>query len=169
MPNPPSDSELPAIRRVVTGHDESGSAIFESIEHIVPEPIAEGGASFATLWSTDRLPADNNDPTDGRARVFGLMPEHGSVIRIVDTLPGGSSPMHRTHSLDFGIVIYGQIELQLDSGTTQILGPGDVIIQRGTNHLWRNPSQDVPCRIAFVMIDALPYQHKGKALPEMMV
>lgn len=161
-----SDSGLPLVQRVVTGHDEQGRAVFLSEDHSPTRTIASGDAAFLLLWTTPTVPADNNDPTDGRARDAGLTLDRGSVIRIVDMLPGGASPLHRTHSIDYGIVISGEVELELDSGEKKTIGPGGVIIQRGTNHLWRNRS-DQPCRIAFVLIEAEPYRHNGVPLAEL--
>ncbi len=110
------------------------------------------------------MPADNNDPVDGREREAGLTLKQGSVIRIVDMLPGGESPMHRTNSLDYGIVISGAVELELDDGNKTVLRAGDICIQRGTIHLWRTVG-DQPCRIVFVLTEALPYEHEGEPLP----
>lgn len=73
--------------------------------------------------------------------------------------------MHRTNSIDYGIVLEGEVELELDDGAKRTIGQGGIIIQRGTNHLWRNTS-DKPCRIAFVLIEAPAYQHNGQPLPE---
>jgi quercetin dioxygenase-like cupin family protein len=81
-------------------------------------------------------------------------------------LPGGSSPMHRSHSIDYGIILSGQLELDLDGGETIALNPGDIVVQRGTNHLWRNPSPTEPCRIAFILIEAKPVVIDGTEIPE---
>ncbi len=99
------------IRRVVTGHDANGRARFRSDEQFALKQIASGDADFALLWTTATVPADNNDETDGRERDAGLTLNQGSVIRVVDMLPGGTSPMHRTNSIDYGIVLSGQLEL----------------------------------------------------------
>ena len=72
--------------------------------------------------------------------------------------------MHRTNSIDYGIVLEGEVELELDEGVKRTVRQGGVVVQRGTNHLWRNAT-DKPCRIAFVLIDAPPYVHDGKPLP----
>jgi quercetin dioxygenase-like cupin family protein len=82
-------------------------------------------------------------------------------------LPGKSSPMHRTNSLDYGIVISGQLELELDDGVKTLLGPGDIVIQRGTMHLWRNPSDSENCRIVFVLTEATAVEVDGEPLPEL--
>ena len=112
------------------------------------------------------MPADNNDETDGRERDAGLTLHRGSVLRIVDMLPGGASPMHRSNSIDYGIVISGEVELEVDGAATKLLGPGAIVVQRGTMHLWRNRSTTETCRIAFVLIEALAYRHAGEPLPE---
>jgi quercetin dioxygenase-like cupin family protein len=80
-------------------------------------------------------------------------------------LPGKASPMHRTNSIDYGIVLQGEIQLELDDGAHKTVGQGGIIIQRGTNHLWRNVS-DTVCRIAFILIEAPAYLHNGIALEE---
>jgi quercetin dioxygenase-like cupin family protein len=86
-----------------------------------------------------------------------------AVRRIVDMPPGRRSPMHRTSSLDYGIVISGEVHLELDEGRTVKLVAGDVVVQRGTIHAWDNRSSDF-ARMAFVLISAAPYLHDGKEL-----
>jgi quercetin dioxygenase-like cupin family protein len=158
---------LAAYRRVVTGHDAAGRAIIHSDEHFRTEPIPGGDAAFSLTWTTAGVPADNNDPLDGRLRDAGLTLHRGSVIRVVDMLPGGCSPMHRTHSIDYGIVLSGEVELELDDGVTTTLGAGTIVVQRGTIHRWRNPSATVPCRVVFVLIEAVPVRVDGRALEEL--
>jgi mannose-6-phosphate isomerase-like protein (cupin superfamily) len=75
--------------------------------------------------------------------------------------------MHRTNSIDYGIVLSGQLELELDDERVTLLGPGDIVVQRGTMHRWRNPSRSEVCRIAFILIEAPPYRHDGQPLPEL--
>lgn len=87
------------------------------------------------------------------------------MIRVIDMLPGKQSPMHRTNSIDYGIVLEGEIELELDDGAKRTVGQGGIIVQRGTNHLRRNTTDKV-CRIAFVLIEAPAYLHDGQPLPE---
>ncbi|KUR81320.1 cupin domain-containing protein [Novosphingobium sp. Fuku2-ISO-50] len=160
-----SDSGLLPVHRVVTGHDVQGRAIIAAQDVAPTQMIASGDASFLTIWATQDVPADNNDNRDGRELPTGLTLERGSVIRVVDMLPGGESPLHRTNSIDYGIVLNGDVELELEGGVKQTVRAGGIIIQRGTNHLWRNPT-DKPCRIVFVLIEALAYRHDGEALPE---
>ena len=159
-------TELPPIRRVVTGHDREGRAVVHADERFATAPVSGGDAAFALMWTTETVPADNNDETDGRLRDAGLTLHKGSVIRIVDMLPGGASPMHRTDSIDYGIVLSGAVEMELDDGSITLLGAGAIVVQRGTMHLWRNPSATETCRIVFVLIEALAYRHDGRALPE---
>ena len=161
-----SGNPLPPVRRIVTGHDPQGRARIKSDERFASKPIAGGDALFALLWTTATVPADNNDEADGRAREAGLTIEQGSVLRIVDFIPGGTSPMHRTNSIDYGIVLSGEIELELEDGVKTVAGPHSVIVQRGTNHKWRNPSASEYARVAFVLIEAPAYRHDGEPLPE---
>jgi quercetin dioxygenase-like cupin family protein len=112
------------------------------------------------------VPADNNDETDGAIRDAGLTLPGGSVIRIVDLGPGTVSPMHRSNSIDYGILLSGALELELEGGERRKLSPGDIVVQRGTNHLWRNPSESEWCRIAFILIEAAPVRIDGRDLPE---
>ncbi len=161
-----SDSGLPAVQRVVTGHNAQGRAVFKSEDVTPTKMIPSGDASFLLIWTTETVPADNNDETDGRLRDAGLTLNHGSVIRVVDMLPGKQSPVHRTNSIDYGIVLKGEIELELEDGAKRTVREGGIIIQRGTNHLWRNVTSE-PTRIAFILIEAPAYLHDGKALEEL--
>lgn len=160
-----SDSGLPPVRRVVTGHDGSGRAVFLSDDQFPTKTIPSGDAAFALVWTTETVPADNNDETDGRLRDAGLTLNKGSVIRVVDMLPGGCSPMHRTNSIDYGIVLQGEVELELDDGAKVTVGENGIIVQRGTIHLWRNVTEK-PCRVAFILIEAPAYLHQGQPLSE---
>ena len=156
------------MRRIVTGHDEDGHSVFRSIDELTPTNIPSGDAAFATIWSTAEVPADLNDESDGSVRDVGLTLNGGSVFRVVDMLPGGESPMHRTNSLDYGIVISGEVELELDHGAVEVCRAGDIIVQRGTIHLWRNVSADTPCRVVFVLTESAgPYLHNGEPLEEL--
>ncbi len=159
-------SLLSPIRRVVTGHDTAGKSVFIDDQAFEPQPIPNGDAEFTLLWTAPDLPVDNNDATDGRNREAGLTLKGGSVIRVVDVLPGQASPMHRTNSLDYGIVLKGELELELDDGVKTLLSAGDIVVQRGTLHLWRNPSDTEVCRIVFVLTEATPAKVNGTMLAE---
>src|ERR1700676_4438666 len=107
---------MTGIRRVVTGHNRAGLPIIKTDSVIEPEPLPAGRAGFAKLWVTKTSPADNNDEADGAALASGLTCSGGTVLRIVETAPGSASPMHKTNSIDYGIVLEGEIEMRLDSG-----------------------------------------------------
>ena len=109
------------IRRVVTGHSKEGEAVFTHDEEFETQVIPTGDAAMATIWTTATVPADRNDEIDGRLLDAGTTLKGGSVIRVVDMLPGASSPMHRTSSIDYGIVISGKIELVLKIIFTNLL------------------------------------------------
>jgi quercetin dioxygenase-like cupin family protein len=157
------------IRRIITGHGEAGKAIFSIDESLIPIIIPSGDAAMATLWTTATVPGDCNDPTDGSIREAGTTLKGGSVLRVVDMLPDSSSPMHRSNSIDYGIVLEGEIELELDNGVFETIKKGDIIVQRGTIHRWRNRSSTEICRIIFVLIESKPYQFNNQDLPEVMI
>jgi quercetin dioxygenase-like cupin family protein len=156
------------IRRVVTGHADNGAAVFPDDEQFETVVVPSGDAAMRTIWTTLNVPADLNDEVDGAKRDAGTTLKGGSVIRIVDMLPNASSPMHRSSSIDYGIIISGKIELELDNGAVKTMGKGDIIVQRGTIHKWRNPSSKKICRIIFVLTEAKPYIFNGEPLPDFM-
>jgi quercetin dioxygenase-like cupin family protein len=156
------------IRRVVTGHTTDGIAVFTDDACFETVVIPTGDAAMATIWTTLNVPADLNDETDGAKRDAGTTLKGGSVIRIVDMLPNAASPMHRSSSIDYGIVLSGQIELELDNKVVKTLGAGSIIVQRGTIHKWRNPSSVEICRIVFVLTEAKPYIFNGKPFEDFM-
>jgi quercetin dioxygenase-like cupin family protein len=156
------------VRRVVTGHDEHGRAVFYADDTRVPQSYPGQDAAFVSIWTTATVPADNNDPTDGRERVMALHGRGGSAIRVVDMAPGMVSPMHRTGTIDYIIIQSGQLELELDDGATRLIGPGDIVVQRGTIHRWRNPSITETCRGVMVLIEAERYRHEGVSLENVL-
>jgi quercetin dioxygenase-like cupin family protein len=157
---------LAPLRRIVTGHDAAGRAVVTADTLITGVPIPTGEAIL--LWTTAGMPVDNDDAADGRDRTVGLTLPGGTVLRIIDLLPGQRSSLHRTNSLDYGIVLSGVTELELDDGALTRIEAGAVIVQRGTIHAWRNPSADTVARIAFVLIDATPATVDGQPLPAIM-
>lgn len=159
-------TNLPPVRRVVTGHDDAGKAIVIADDSFDSIPNPKGTALFTLIWTSDSVPVDNDDATDGRNRDVDLTLPGGSVIRVVDMLPLSIAPMHRTNSLDYGIVVSGAIELLLDDGHSTLIEQGGIVVQRGTIHSWRNPSADVTARVVFVLIDAKPATAAGMPLPE---
>ena len=177
-------SPLGAVRRVVTGHDGHGRAVIGSdgapptVVHLAAVP----GTVFHEIWATETVPApvDNGpDPTVGPLQL--APPEGGTRIRVVDIPPdsiqnavtpeqaaaafaeiggldahgtdGPHALMHRTETVDYGIVLSGEVWLVVDEGETRLL-PGDVVVQRGTNHAWSNRT-DETARMAFVLVDGV--------------
>jgi quercetin dioxygenase-like cupin family protein len=157
--------ELGPVRRVVTGHDSDARPVILADEMFDTEAIPSGAAEYVDLWNGRALPLDNNELYDCRhdpdAPLAGA-----SIVRIVDLAPGGASQMHRTNTLDYCVLISGELELELEGAVTTRLKPGEIVVQRGTMHLWRNPSPTTPCRVVFVLTEAKPYVHGGAALPE---
>lgn len=173
------------IRRIVTGHDMNGKAVFSEIGPLpTVVPLATiPGTVFHEIWSTQATPAavgNGADPTLGPLVLSP--PQNGTRIRIVDIPPDtddflrhgaarmhdafaqigeagastvkAASPhplMHRTESIDYGVVLQGALTLVLDDSEVE-LAPGDVVVQRGTNHAWANRSA-APCRMLFVLVD----------------
>lgn len=155
------------IRRVVTGHDGAGKSLVISDSDIPGRAIPGGRANFALIWKTVVSPVDNDDDTDRAAEPTGLTEAGGSVLRVVDLPPGSKSPLHRTSSLDYGIVISGDVDLELDDGAIVSLNAGDIVVQRGTIHAWINRGTTI-ARMAFVLLDALPATAGGRELPPVM-
>jgi mannose-6-phosphate isomerase-like protein (cupin superfamily) len=169
-------------RRVVTGHDASGKAVV-LIDGAAPNAKLRKatGLTSTLLWVSDGSPADNSGNADSADRDIGVAPPpRGSIFRMVDFPPasevgtvdnaamlkemglsgGHADPrhatMHRTRSVDYAVVISGEIDMLLDDSEVH-LGAGDVLVQRGTNHAWVNRGKE-NCRIAFVLIDAVDPQ-----------
>lgn len=174
------------VRRVVTGHDETGKAIVlsDGAPPHVTRPDHQPGLAFHEIWHTDQCPAPvtahEPEPTD-RYRDTAP-PPRGTIIRIVDippegqegpgfdketarqlfenvglgenaehTIPGRHPLMHRTESIDYGIVLEGQIVLLLDEEEV-VLEQGDLVVQRGTIHAWTNRTDHI-ARMLFVLAD----------------
>lgn len=106
----------------------------------------------------------NQHYNDTKQRIFcfltllqpGLHVPGGTLVRMLDFAPGAESPMHRTLSVDYGTVIQGEFEVELDSGEKRTMRSGDVLVQRATAHKWRNLSPDKPGRMLFVLLDCKP-------------
>jgi quercetin dioxygenase-like cupin family protein len=140
-------------RRVVTGHDAAGTSVFLADGAPPVVRTAPDGASFHELWNTPAMPApiapDEPEPT---LRSLTVPPDpHGTKIRVNDFPPGVVSPTHRTETVDYGIVLEGEMVLVLDDSET-VLRAGDIVVQRGTDHRWENRSGAV-ARMVFVLVD----------------
>ncbi|GAB1194100.1 hypothetical protein APSETT444_003341 [Aspergillus pseudonomiae] len=167
------DNGLRPINRVITDHDAQGTTRFQDR---IPEPLKwqqlANGARFALAYGTNEVPVNFTGEKD--LNVYqsllrdlpGVTIPGGTVLRVVDMNPGAISPMHRTVSLDYGVVLEGEVELVLDSGETRLLKRGDIAVQRGTNHAWRNTSDTNWARMLYVLQEAQPLQINGATLEE---
>lgn len=148
------------IRRVVTGHDENGKALVMIDEQCRNVRSGRPRHEACVVWSTGSFPTDNDAAEDGGLRPVGFTDPKGTVFRIVCYEPGVAPRMHRTESLDYAVVISGEIDMELDDSVLH-LKAGDVLVQRGTIHNWVNRGIE-PCVIAFVLIAAEPVRRGGQ-------
>lgn len=172
-----SDPVRRSVRRIVTGHDASGKSIILS-DGTPPNIRDRGtGVDFIEIWNTPTVPAivtaTEPEPTDGP--LVTPPPAGGTRIRLndfhpghIDKLPpradGRHKMMHRTKSIDYGIVIEGEIWMILDDSEV-LLTPGTVVVQRGTDHAWENRS-DTMCRMAFILVSGEFSEDLRATLPE---
>src|SRR5262249_51900355 len=150
-----SSSEAPVtlrLRRVVTGHDEAGRSIVTMDELCRDQSLDRPGVESAVIWATEQVPADNMRKDDPAPAVTTTSLPRGTVFRVIEYQPGMAARHHRTSSIDYAVVLSGEIWMQLDE-TEVHLTAGDMLVQRGTIHNWENRS-DAPCRIAFILIAA---------------
>jgi mannose-6-phosphate isomerase-like protein (cupin superfamily) len=164
-------------RRVVTGHDANGKSVV--LSDGMPPNVRDKGTDvdFIEIWNTSATPAPirstEPEPTDGPLRVPPA--PMGTKIRLNDFYPGhirklppradGRHPMmHRTCSIDYGVVLEGEIYMILDD-TEVLLKTGDIVIQRGTDHAWENRS-DTVCRMAFILVSGEFSEELRAKLPE---
>jgi mannose-6-phosphate isomerase-like protein (cupin superfamily) len=150
------------LRRIVTGHDAAGKAIVTIDENSKTAVARPGGVTACVVWTSEGFPVDNTGKEDTAGRASGLTLASGTVFRIVEFGPGNSARMHRTDSIDYAVVMSGEIDMELDDSSVH-LKAGDVVVQRGTIHNWANRGT-LPCRIAFVLIDAKPVTAGGRIL-----
>jgi mannose-6-phosphate isomerase-like protein (cupin superfamily) len=161
------------VRRVVTGHRDGKAVVF--FDSAAPnQKLRQASGLVSTLvWVTDETPADISGTVDRAQREIGVPPPpRGTIFRVVDFPPEGGARsreavlkemgvadhggarhpgMHRTKSVDYAVVLEGEIDMLLDDSEVH-LEAGDVLVQQGTNHAWVNRGS-APCRIAFVLID----------------
>jgi quercetin dioxygenase-like cupin family protein len=146
----------PKFRRVVTKHDANGKAVVWIDGDASNHKFPSDKISSTLMWSTDATPTQVLGDDDEGARILGTTPPlGGSRFTMMEFQPGNTGHLHRTDTVDYVICIAGEIDMELDDAQTVTLRAGDVLIQRGTNHAWVNRS-DKPCRLAVVLIDALP-------------
>jgi quercetin dioxygenase-like cupin family protein len=150
------------IRRVVTGHDENGKAVVVIDEQCRNVHSGRARHEACVVWSTGSFPSDNDAAEDGGLRPEGFTDPNGSVFRIVRYAPGVAPRMHRTESIDYAVVISGEIDMELDDSVVH-LQAGDVLVQRGTIHNWVNRGKEA-CIIAFVLVAAKPVRRGDRIL-----
>ena len=171
------------VRRVVTGHDAQGRSIIaaDAAATSVKEIPSFPGLALTDLWETAGAPASNAGAADAAARPVRLEPpKNGTLFRVVEFPPDASRPkgadpgkgfeaigaghvldrasadpmMHRTATVDYAVVIKGEIYAVMEKGET-LLRAGDVLVQRGTNHSWSVRGKE-PCLVAFILVSAQP-------------
>ena len=171
------------VRRVVTGHDSQGKSMFlsDGLAPNITEMASMPGLALTDLWETDGAPANNSGNADAAARPVRLEPpKNGSILRIVEFPPdavwrnsadakaafdsigaghakdaANADPMmHTTATVDYLIILKGEIYAIMENGET-LLKPGDIMIQRGTNHSWSVRGNE-PCVLAAILINARP-------------
>jgi quercetin dioxygenase-like cupin family protein len=158
------------VRRIVTGHDAHAKAVVVTDERVTAVSRGIGpGMSGCEMWSTDQMPVDNSAAAAAAQRA-GFVEHYnyvgngqGTTFRITEFAPGHARFTHRTETVDYAIVLSGELGLELDDGEVVHLKAGDVVIQRGSIHTWVNRSS-VPAVAAFILIDAKPVEVNGKEL-----
>jgi mannose-6-phosphate isomerase-like protein (cupin superfamily) len=161
------------VRRIVTGH-RNGKAVVASDENVTPVAFGSGGA-FHVLWGADapqRFPGPGTmsewsaafPPVGGfRFLFFTLPPEsRGNDERALsgfladqlgDVMEASDPGMHTTATVDFEVVLSGEVTLELDDGVEVVLRPNDAVVQNGTRHRWRNRGTE-PATMAVIVLGA---------------
>jgi len=150
------------IRRVVTGHDKQGRAkvlIDEQVKNVISN---RPGATSSVIWQTTGFPINNDGDHDPSDQKIATTVDNGTVFRVLKFDPGVSPRNHRTDSIDYAVVMSGEIDMELDVGSVH-LKAGDVLVQRGTIHNWVNKGKE-PCIIAFTLISAKSVSAGSKTL-----
>jgi quercetin dioxygenase-like cupin family protein len=166
------------VRRVVTGHDATGKSIISRDEVLSPRDRGVGAnVTGCEIWSTERMPVDNS-PEAEAAELAGFvytdrnndLPRNnyvrsgsGTLIRIIEWGPGNPPYTHRTQTVDYIVVLSGEIDLELDGDEAVHLKAGDTLVQRGGIHTWLNRGTE-PAVMAAVLIDATPVEAGGEVL-----
>jgi len=176
------------VRRVLTGHDAEGRSTFiaDGPAPNVKQVASVPGLALTDLWETREAPASNAGDADAAERPVRLEPPpRGTILRIVEfppdaqwKTPGARVPfeaigaahapdksssdpmMHKTRTVDYIIVLKGEIHAVMETGE-KLLRPGDILVQRGTNHSWSVRGNE-PCIIAAVLVSAKPLKKASK-------
>jgi quercetin dioxygenase-like cupin family protein len=147
----------------ITGHDGEGKSIIQSSTTEESKAYAGMRVSHSLLYSTSEFPPDLNDDKDIKLHEeikasgnINIVNPGGSIIRIVNFAPQNKSMMHRTQSLDYGVVLKGEIIMELDDGSKTLMRKGDLAVQRATMHTWKNASETEWARMLFVLQECKP-------------
>jgi quercetin dioxygenase-like cupin family protein len=151
------------FRRVVTGHDAFRPRHRQNRRNREKPRLVAARRDVLCRLDEPSFPVDNTGNEDAGLRKTGTTLDNGTVFRILELAPGARPRNHRTDSIDYAVVMSGEIDMELD-GSTVYLKAGDVLVQRGTIHNWVNRGT-VPCVIAFVLTAAKPVEVGGKVLP----
>jgi quercetin dioxygenase-like cupin family protein len=147
-----------SLRRVITGHDGKNVAKVIREGPATNTKTPREGVASTLMWCTDAMPADiaiGENVEDMGERILGTPPpENGSRFIVMEFAPGIASEMHRTETIDYIIMLAGEIDMEMDA-TSVKLRAGDIMVQRGTNHAWINRGKE-PARLAIVLLDAKP-------------
>ena len=151
------------VRRIVTGHDENGRSRVD-IDEALDVSSGREGLERGPVWSTGSFPVNNSgsDQGAGDDRAAAAPDANSTVFRVVQYAPGVAPRVHRTQTIDYAVVISGEIDMELDHGEVR-LRQGDVLVQRGTIHNWINRGTE-PCVIVFILIAAEPVEAGGMTL-----
>ncbi len=149
---------MPNIRRVITGHDGDNVAKVIREGPATNTKTPRAGVASTLMWCTDAMPADiavGDNIEDMGARILGTAPpENGSRFIVMEFAPGVASEMHRTETIDYIVMLAGEIDMDMDRSRVT-LRAGDIMVQRGTNHAWVNRGK-ASARLAIVLLDAKP-------------
>ena len=141
------------VRRIVTGVNDAGQSTVWIDGPATNAVSRRPGHQSRLIWVTEETPASIFGETDEGARDIGRPPpSNGTIFRVIEIAPGCTAEMHSTETIDYLVVISGEMNMELESSTVHLTA-GDVIVQRGTLHNWVNNGSE-PCRIAAVLIDA---------------
>lgn len=171
-------------KRVVTGIDAEGKAVFVQVGRTPRNVTTESlpGLALAEMWATEATPSIPVGPDDPTRTMTSFVPAAGGTRfrlcrfpaqsdrpfdadafrseysvkapGLANSMEAADMGMHTTLTVDYGIVISGEITLELDDGASVDLKAGDCVVQNGTRHAWRNRSATTPCVMAFIMLGA---------------
>src|SRR5271167_3708474 len=105
------------VRRVVTGHDANGKAIV-TIDDSLPGASMRSGVSACVAWTSEGFPISNDGDADEGKRKTGTTHANGTVFRIIEFAPGNGTRNHRTDSIDYAVILSGEIDMDLDGKET---------------------------------------------------